>query len=211
MDNPNSDHGEASCPGSVRFRTDEGRATSPKSVTVVLSEDTLVITLHGALSPAETGAGQESGRRRPGAGVSPPAVRQLRRLAAAGDQKNHRRGRARSGCRSRAGDWHRREGVHDRHRGPSVPARRQRNCRHLERERARWSGLRQGGFPMLVLSRKIQESVVVGGSDGFQRILKVKVLEIQRREGETGLRRRSRCPGPSPGGVGTHLRQRPVG
>ena len=31
---------------------------------------------------------------------------------------------------------------------------------------------------MLVLSRKIQESVVVGGSDSFQRILKVKVLEI---------------------------------
>ena len=32
---------------------------------------------------------------------------------------------------------------------------------------------------MLVLSRKIQESVVVGGSDSFQRILKVKVLEIK--------------------------------
>ena len=32
---------------------------------------------------------------------------------------------------------------------------------------------------MLVLSRKIQESVVVGGSDRFQRILKVKVLEIR--------------------------------
>jgi carbon storage regulator len=32
---------------------------------------------------------------------------------------------------------------------------------------------------MLVLSRKIQESVVVGGADRFQRILKVKVLEIR--------------------------------
>ena len=32
---------------------------------------------------------------------------------------------------------------------------------------------------MLVLTRKIQESVVVGGSDCFQRILKVKVLEIR--------------------------------
>ena len=31
---------------------------------------------------------------------------------------------------------------------------------------------------MLVLSRKIQESVVVGGCDRFERILKVKVLEI---------------------------------
>ena len=32
---------------------------------------------------------------------------------------------------------------------------------------------------MLVLSRKIQESVVVGGSNRFQRLLKVKVLEIR--------------------------------
>jgi len=31
---------------------------------------------------------------------------------------------------------------------------------------------------MLVLSRKSQESVVIGGSDGFSRILKVKVLQI---------------------------------
>lgn len=32
---------------------------------------------------------------------------------------------------------------------------------------------------MLVLSRKNQESVVVGGADGFHRLLKVKVLEIR--------------------------------
>ena len=32
---------------------------------------------------------------------------------------------------------------------------------------------------MLVLSRKDQESVVVGGSDGFHRLLRVKVLEIR--------------------------------
>ncbi len=32
---------------------------------------------------------------------------------------------------------------------------------------------------MLVLSRKNQESVVVGGADGFHRLLKVKVLEIK--------------------------------
>jgi carbon storage regulator len=31
---------------------------------------------------------------------------------------------------------------------------------------------------MLVLSRKNQESVVVGGADGFHRLLRVKVLEI---------------------------------
>jgi carbon storage regulator len=32
---------------------------------------------------------------------------------------------------------------------------------------------------MLVLSRKSQEAVVIGGSDGFHRLLKVKVLEIR--------------------------------
>jgi carbon storage regulator len=32
---------------------------------------------------------------------------------------------------------------------------------------------------MLVLTRKAQESVVVGGADGFERVLKVTVLEIQ--------------------------------
>lgn len=32
---------------------------------------------------------------------------------------------------------------------------------------------------MLVLSRKSRESVVVGGSDGFHRMLKVTVLEIK--------------------------------
>jgi uncharacterized protein YbcI len=33
---------------------------APKSVTVVLSEDTMVITLHGALSPAETALAQSA-------------------------------------------------------------------------------------------------------------------------------------------------------
>jgi carbon storage regulator CsrA len=32
---------------------------------------------------------------------------------------------------------------------------------------------------MLVLSRKSRESVVIGGSDGFHRLLKVTVLAIQ--------------------------------
>jgi carbon storage regulator CsrA len=38
--------------------------------------------------------------------------------------------------------------------------------------------LEKGGSTMLVLSRKIQESVVVGGSDGSEQMLKVTVLEI---------------------------------
>ncbi len=33
---------------------------------------------------------------------------------------------------------------------------------------------------MLVLTRKSQESVMVGGSVGFERLLKVTVLDIQR-------------------------------
>jgi carbon storage regulator CsrA len=33
---------------------------------------------------------------------------------------------------------------------------------------------------MLVLTRKNQESVMVGGSAGFERVLKVTVLDIQR-------------------------------
>jgi carbon storage regulator CsrA len=33
---------------------------------------------------------------------------------------------------------------------------------------------------MLVLSRKMQEAVIVGGSNGFERMLKVTVLDIER-------------------------------
>ena len=32
---------------------------------------------------------------------------------------------------------------------------------------------------MLVLSRKNQEAVVIGGTDGFQRLFRIKVLEIR--------------------------------
>ena len=61
---------------------------------------------------------------------------------------------------------------------------------------------------MLVLSRKSRESVVVGGADGFHRLLKVTVLGIQRHERETGLRGRCRCTCPSFGGVGTNPSRR---
>jgi len=36
----------------------------------------------------------------------------------------------------------------------------------------------KGVSTMLVLSRKTQESIIVGGSDGFERLLKVTVLKI---------------------------------
>jgi carbon storage regulator CsrA len=38
--------------------------------------------------------------------------------------------------------------------------------------------MRKGVSTMLVLSRKIQESIVVGGSDGCEPLLKVTVLRI---------------------------------
>lgn len=40
---------------------------------------------------------------------------------------------------------------------------------------------------MLILSRKSQESVVVGGSEGFERVLKVTVLEIKGRQVRLGF------------------------
>ena len=40
---------------------------------------------------------------------------------------------------------------------------------------------------MLVLTRKSQESVVVGGSDGLERMLKVTVLDIQRGQVRLGF------------------------
>jgi carbon storage regulator len=46
---------------------------------------------------------------------------------------------------------------------------------------------RNGDSNMLVLSRKIQESVVVGSSDGFERLLKVTVLEIAGRKVRLGF------------------------
>ena len=40
---------------------------------------------------------------------------------------------------------------------------------------------------MLVLSRKSQEAVVVGGSVGFERLLKVTVIEIKRNQVRLGF------------------------
>jgi carbon storage regulator CsrA len=40
---------------------------------------------------------------------------------------------------------------------------------------------------MLVLSRKSQEAVVVGGSGGFEQLLKVTVLEIRGRNVKLGF------------------------
>ena len=47
---------------------------------------------------------------------------------------------------------------------------------------------------MLVLSRKSQESVVVGGSDGFERLLKVTVLEIGSNKVRLGFEADAKVP-----------------
>jgi len=60
---------------------------------------------------------------------------------------------------------------------------------------------------MLVLSRKNQESVVVGGSDGFSRLLKVTVLGIQGANVKLGFRSRFQRSRPSFGGVGPNPRR----
>ena len=75
-------------------------------------------------------------------------------------------------------DGHRGAGVYDRHDGASVPAGPRSAGQQLERE---WVGRivhENGGSTMLILSRKNQESVVIGGVDGFHRLLKVTVIDI---------------------------------
>ena len=148
----------------------------PKSVAVVLSGDTLLITLHGALSPAEKALAQSP----EGAAQVQEFHRQL--FTNSADELRQEIKRI-TGVEVREAtaevetdDGHRGAGLHDRHDGAGVPARRRVPAEQLERERIRRSITKNGGFAMLVLSRKNQESVVVGGSDGFHRLLKVTVL-----------------------------------
>ncbi len=159
----------------------------PKSVAVVLSGDTLLITLQGALSPAEqalakspAGAAQVQEFHRQLFTDSADALRQ--------EIKTNYRGRgARSDRRSRADFGHGGPGLHDRHDGAGVLARRGRTRGQLERQWIRRTVTKNGGFAMLVLSRKSRESVVVGGADGFRRLLKVTVLGIQGKNVKLGF------------------------
>jgi Na+-translocating membrane potential-generating system (MpsC) len=75
----------------------------PESATVVLSEDTLVATLHGALSLAEKALATSAA----GAAQVQEFHRQSRflRSAAAGDQGNHWRRRKRKGSSQPEGKW----------------------------------------------------------------------------------------------------------
>ena len=152
---------------------------APQSVTVVLSDNTLVITLHGALSPAE--------KAWPKARPAPPRCRSFTGSCSSTPP-------TRCGRRSR-----RITGVEVREATAEVEPTtgtvvqvfttgtvvqvyllaQRRDRGQLERERTRRVITKNGGFAMLVLSRKNQESVVVGGSDGFHRLLKVTVLGIR--------------------------------
>ncbi len=95
---------------------------APKAVTVVLSEDTLVITLHEALSPAEkalarseTGAAQVQEFHRQLFSDSCETLR-------AENSTNHRRRGARSNRTGRADDRGGCAGIHHRYRCTSVSA-----------------------------------------------------------------------------------------
>ena len=126
----------------------------PKAVTVVLSDDTLVVTLHEALSPAEKalshtpeGAAQVQEFHRQLFHDSVDTLREeIRRIT------GHRGGRS---CRGSGDDNRRRRArLHDRHDGTGVPARRQNLRRRLEWRWTRGFVAEIGGSTMLVVSTK---------------------------------------------------------
>ena len=141
MDIPNSDMAKQVALAASDFEL-QRTGHLPKSVTVVLSGETVVITLHGALSPAETALAKSRGRGRPGASSFTANYSTARRNRCGKEIKtNHRSGSARSGRRSRAGVWHRCQGVSTTGTvvqvfllADSVTA------RHLERE---WSSFKE--------------------------------------------------------------------
>ena len=109
----------------------------PKSVAVVLSGDTLLITLHGALSPAEHALAQSPA----GAAQVKEFHRQLFKNSAdllRQEIKRIYRGRgARSNRGSRNNDGHCSADVHDGHHGAGIPARPGCTRGQLERKRIR--------------------------------------------------------------------------
>ena len=137
MDKPNSTMAQQIAQAASAF---EQRRTGhvPKSVTVVLSEDTLVITLHGALSPAEKALAKSPAGAAQVQEFHRQLFARLLRLAAAGDQTNHRGGGARSDRGSRDDD---------RHRGAGVLVGSLCACRYLEREASPRSVMKREAQP----------------------------------------------------------------
>ena len=106
----------------------------PESVTVVLSEDTLVVTLHGALSPAEkalaktpAGAAQVQEFHRQLFTTSSESLRQeIKRITGVEVRE--------ATAEVETDDRHCRACLHDRHDGAGVPARSRHTRGNLERE-----------------------------------------------------------------------------
>ena len=129
----NSTVGQQIAEAAIAFEQLRTGNHAAKSVTVVLSGGTLVITLHDALSPAEKAlaqspAGAAQVQEFHGNCSTIPPTRYGRRSKESGDEST--RGRRRKSSRQ-AGD--RSAGVHDGNRGTGVLARRQ--CSHGELER----------------------------------------------------------------------------
>ena len=164
--------GTTDCPEAASAFEQRRTGHTPQSVAVILSENTLVITLHGALSPAEkvlakspAGAAQVQEFHRQLFIDSADSLREeIKRITGVEVRRSNRR----SGNDFRHGG----AGLHNWHGGPGVLARQRRALGQLERGRIWRRSTKNGGFAMLVLSRKNRESVVIGGDDGFRRRLK---------------------------------------
>ena len=143
----------------------------PKAVTVVLGEDTLVITLHDALSPAEKVLAQ-SAVAWPGAGVSQAIVQQQCRNIARGNQADH----GTRGGAKRLRKLSRRPVPSYRSSRPARWCRYSfsaKTCRRRPPAPLAWSNSRNGYITtrrsdMLVFTRRSSESVVVGGPSDFE-------------------------------------------
>jgi len=81
MSNSTSDMGQRIAVAASRFQQQQ-TGHVPQAVTVVQSEGTLVITLHGALSEAEKALAKSTQGAAQGAGVSPAVVHEFRGVAA---------------------------------------------------------------------------------------------------------------------------------
>ena len=183
---------------------------TPQSVAVILSENTLVITLHGVLSPAEkalakspAGAAQVQEFHRQLFIDSADSLREeIKRITGVEVREATAEVEPTSGTVVQV--------FYDRHGRAGVPARQRRGRGQLERERIRRVITKKGGFAMLVLSRKNQRV----GRDRRVRWVSSPAeshgARHSRHPRETGLRGRCRCSRPSVGGVGTNPAPRPV-
>ena len=153
---------------------------APKAVTLVLVEATLVITLHGALSPAEealakspAGAAEvQDFHRQLFANSCEPLRQEIQRITGVEVRKSVADIEPNTGTVVQVFTAHHGAGIFVAH---GLPA-------------GAWNGMDQviryekGGFAVLILSRKNRESVVTGGSVGFERMLKSRLSRFAARK-----------------------------